>query len=355
MTELEFIETNPQVTDPANPAILEDNINILYSCDLLPGFGIADLNNPVTITGMTIPFKYMNGNIDLQQTILQAETITFRYAEGGAINGIHDLTATILERVRRATYFYIRLRPIVLNPSSYTAGAVQLGDPDEIEVVPSTILMPDGSGNFDPQYTYFKYRQVPSEIIFNPYISTVFNNSPDNPLLSNATVLRKANYIQQVDRNEDPIQPTNLTQILLNQATAAEIQDSNYTSAGIINARYVGSKLTSGSVPGNDPALALVGIRASIHPSGSNFSKIRGINVSDREVQQVYFTPQVTNIIAGGKTRTYGGNKSFPTGSNLMYVEEGNRFVRISNRDIYSIDEDKMHSTNNLGTIIRTQ
>ena len=156
-------------------------------------------------------------------------------------------------------------------------------------------------------------------------------------------------------RNEDPIEPTNLPQILLNQATPAEIQDSNYTTAGIINARYVGSKLNSGRVPGNDPVLGLVSIRASLHPSGSNFTKIKGVNLSDRQIQQVYFTPQVTNTIAGGKTRVYGGNKSFPTTPNLLYLEEGNRFVRISNRDIYSIDEDKMHSTNNLGTIIRTQ
>jgi hypothetical protein len=353
MTELEFINANPGVS--GSNGVLVDNINVFYSSSLrrfpnpitgdLELTSIPDLSHQVSITGMSIPFKYLQGNVDIQQTILQAENITFRYSGAGDVSGSVFLTATILERVRRATYFFIRLRPIVLNPSNYTRGQIQLGNRSQF--VPSP--------NADPQFNTVNYFQIPSEIIFNPYISTVFNNSPDNPLLSNATVLRKANYVQQVDRNEDPIQPTNLAQILLNQASAAEIQDSNYTSAGIINARYVGSKLTSGSVPGNDPALALVGIRASLHPSGSNFTKIRAINVSDREVQQVYFTPQVTNNIAGGKTRTYGGNKSFPTGSNLLYVEEGNRFVRISNRDIYSIDEDKMHSTNNLGTIIRTQ
>jgi hypothetical protein len=338
MTELEFINIDPG-------ANASDNINVFYSSSVFNGLSIADLSNPVSITGMTIPFKYVDKNIDIQQTILQAENITFRYSGAGNLSGIKNVTATILERVRRSTYFYIRLQPIVLDPTDYSGGQVQLGN--------SQSLVP--SPNSDPQYTYVKYFQIPSEIIFNPYISTVFNNSSDNPLLSNATVLRKANYVQKVDRNEDPIQPTNLTQILLNQASAAEIQDSNYTSAGIINARYVGSKLDSGSVPGNDPALNLVSIRASLHPSGSLASKIKGINLSDRQVQQVYFTPQVTNTIAGGKTRTFGGNKSFPVAPNLLYVEEGNRFVRISNRDIYSIDEDKLHSTNNLGTIIRTQ
>lgn len=338
MTEIDFIDI-----DPAAEAT--DNINVFYSSSVISGLSIADLSKPVLITGMTIPFRFINRNVDLQQTILQAENITFKYTNAGDINGVNNITTTILERVRRSTYFFIRLTPVLLNPQSYTNNFVQLGNTGSL--VPSS--------NQDPQFTYFKYMQVPSEIIFNPYISTVFSNSPDNPILSNATILRKANYIQQVDRNEDPIEPTNLNQILLNQATPAEIQDSNYSISGIVNARYAGSKLTSGSVPGNDPALGLVGIRASLHPSGSNFTKIKGINLSDRQVQQVYFSTQVTNTIAGGKVRSFGGNKSFPTATNLLYVEEGNRFVRISNKDIYSIDEDKMHSTNNLGTIIRTQ
>lgn len=353
MTELEFINTNPGVS--GSNAVLVDNINVFYSSSLVrfpnPTTGvmeatsIPDLRQEVKIIGMSIPFKYLQGNVDIQQTILQAENITFKYSSAGDVNNNTYLTATIEERVRRATYFYIRLRPLILNPANYTVGQVQLGN--------RSVFVP--SPTPDPQFNTVNYFQVPSEIIFNPYISTVFNNSSDNPLLSNATVLRKANYIQQVDRNEDPIEPTNLSQILLNQASAAEIQDSNYTSAGIINSRYLGSKLNSGSVPGNDPALSLISFRASLHPSGSNFTKVKGINLSDREVQQVYFTPQVTNSIAGGKTRTFGGNKSFPTQPNLLYIEEGNRFVRISNRDIYSIDEDKMHSTNNLGTIIKTQ
>lgn len=338
MTELDFINI-----DPASEAT--DNINVFYSSSVFSGLSIADLTKPVAITGMSIPFKFVSRNIDIQQTILQAENITFKYTSAGDLSGHTSITAAILERVRRSTYFYIRLRPTILNPTNYAGSSVQIGNTGSL--VPSP--------NLDPQFTYFKYMQIPSEIIFNPYISTVFNNSADNPILSNATILRKANYIQQVDRNEDPIQPTNLAQILLNEATPAEIQDSNYTTAGIINARYVGSKLNSGSVPGNDPALSLVSIRASLHPSGSNLNKVKGIPLSDRQIQQVYFTPQVTNLVANGKTRTYSGNKSFPTGSNLIYLEEGNRFVRISNRDVYSIDEDKLHSTNNLGTIIRTQ
>lgn len=339
MTELDFINIDPGAT-------ALDNINVFYSSSVLLPTSIANLSvGRVAITGMSIPFRYIADNLDLQQTILQAETVTFKYTEAADLGGSKYVTVQIIERVRRTTYFYVRLQPKILETSNYPNNILTLGN--------STTLIP--SSTQDPQYTYEEYIQNPSEIIFNPYISTVFNNSVDNPLLSNATVLRKAGYIQQVDRNEDPILPTNLTQILANRATPADVQASNYSTLGIINARYEGSRLTSGSVPGNDPALGLVSIRASIHPSGSNFTKVKGINISDRQIRQIYFTPQVTTSIAGGKTRTFSGNKSFPTDSNLLYLEEGNRFVRISNRDIYSIDEDKMHSTNNLGSIIRTQ
>ncbi len=330
MTELEFININPT-------SEYTDNINIFYSSSVIPGTSYANLNiGQVSIAGMTIPFQYVSENLDLQQTILQATTVTFKYNDSPN----PFVTATIIERVRMSSYFYVRFNPVVI-PTPTT-----LGNQTPVQIIPD----PN-----DPQYSYFKYYQNPSEIIFNPYISIKFANSDDNPILSNATVLRKSLFIQQSDRNNDPIQPTNLPQILLNRATPAEIQDSNYTVAGIVNARYDGSKLTSGSVPKNDPALSLIPIRASLHPSGSNFTKIKGINLSDRQLTAVYFSPQVTNPIAGSKVRYFSGNKSFPVASDLLYIEEGNRFVRLVNRDVYSIDEDKMHSTNILGSIIRIQ
>ncbi len=267
MTELDFINIDPQQDT-------FDNINVFYSSSVLLPTSIADLSRGrVLITGMSIPFRYTAGNLDLQQTILQAQTVTFTYTDAGDINGNKTITVHITERVRRPSYFFIRLQPTVLETSNYPNNLIKLGNTGSL-VIPT--------GTTDPQFTYQEFIQTISDIIFNPYISTVFNNSADNPLLSNATVLRKAGYVQQVDRNEDPILPTNLSQILANQATPAEIQASNYTTAGIINARYEGSKLTSGSVPGNDPALGLVSIRASLHPSGSNFSKIKAINLSDR-------------------------------------------------------------------------
>ena len=94
MTELEFINTNPGVS--GSNATPVDNINVFYSSSLLSFFNpvdqtteassIPDLGQRITITGMSIPFRYIDGNIDLQQTILQAENITFRYSGAGDLN-----------------------------------------------------------------------------------------------------------------------------------------------------------------------------------------------------------------------------------------------------------------------------
>jgi len=340
VTELEFIQINPNSEGT-------DNINVFYSSSVYLEYGTSDAalgRGQVKITGMSIPFRYIAGNVNLEQTILQASTVTFKYTSAADLTGENHISLTIAERVRKTDYFYIRFVPGVLTNTSFPGNQIQLGN--QSQIIHTTV---------DPQYWYTKYIQNPSEIIFNPYISEKFQNSEDNPILSNATVLRKAAFVQQVDRNEDPIVPTNLAQILLNRASPAEIQNSNYTTTGIINGRYNGSKLTSGSVPGNDPALGLVNFRASIHPSGSLFTKIKGISISDRTIQKVYFSPQLSKAIAGGKNRVFSGNRSFPATPDLLYIEEGNRFVRITNSDIYSIDEDKMHTTNVIGSVIRTQ
>ena len=113
MTELDFINI-----DPAAESI--DNINVFYSSSVYLPTSIANLSTGrVAITGMSIPFRYIARNIDLQQTILQAETITFTYSGAGNINGIKNVTARILERVRRSTYFYIRLQPVFLEKTQF--------------------------------------------------------------------------------------------------------------------------------------------------------------------------------------------------------------------------------------------
>lgn len=79
--------------------------------------------------------------------------------------------------------------------------------------------------------------------LFEPtIISSVFTNSDYNPLISNATFSRTSDFIYDVDRVKNQSQPTNLDAILDQSADAAPIQDSSYSSVGITNSRYNGTK-----------------------------------------------------------------------------------------------------------------
>jgi len=102
--------------------------------------------------------------------------------------------------------------------------------------------------------------------------------------------------VRKVDRQTSQFNPTNLTAILSGSAQFAEIQNCSYTKAGLINARYNGSKATSAGpiarvynkeffttrinqekIPGNEPALNLITFKASIHADDANTTVIKGL------------------------------------------------------------------------------
>lgn len=105
---------------------------------------------------------------------------------------------------------------------------------------------------------------LPSEEYFTDVIilpSTeggVFEGSDYDVLLNNSMNNRLSTYLQVSDRAErsgGTTNPINLTSILIDNATLASIQDSNYSDTGWINGRYDGTpttKLTFGNI---DPAV----------------------------------------------------------------------------------------------------
>ena len=105
---------------------------------------------------------------------------------------------------------------------------------------------------------------LPSEEYFTDVIilpSTeggVFEGSDYDVLLNNSMNNRLSTYLQVSDRAErsgGTTNPINLPSILIDNATLASIQDSNYSDTGWINGRYDGTpttKLTFGNI---DPAV----------------------------------------------------------------------------------------------------
>ena len=118
------------------------------------------------------------------------------------------------------------------------------------------------------------------------------------------------------------------------------------TKIGLINARYRGTKLTSGSVVGNDPALTFREFEGSIHLLDATVDTIKAITDSAREVQSIYFNP----LISGSHPNK--DIQSFPSGSNFIYEEQDNKFIRIANKKIYITEKDQVLTTSETGTVI---
>ena len=83
-------------------------------------------------------------------------------------------------------------------------------------------------------------------LVAEPYFSEDFSTALDcQPLLNNAILNSVNSQFQEVDYNNGMFIPSNQQLILDNQATRAQVQDSNYSSFRHILPRYNGSKSTS--------------------------------------------------------------------------------------------------------------
>lgn len=309
MTELEFINTDPRSYGDG------PNVNLLYSSSVAdPGVDNTP-TPPFIIQGISIPFA-ANNNISVVNALKEVESIKFDFTEG-------FVTLTVTARQKKNGWFFLRTEPVEFNTLPTLVEIVAPGSPFEQNI----------------------YRYDNSNFIFLPYTQISFINNDYNVLFNNASISKKNAIAQVVDRTSDAANPTNLVAILNQTATPAEIQNCSYTKAGIVNARYNGTKLNSGSIPGNDPALGLREFKASIHPIGSSNNTINSINLSDREVVNVFFNP----FVSGSHPTKVVQN--FPSGSNFLFQEQGNKFIRLVNSKVFSTERGEIYVTDELGTV----
>lgn len=86
---------------------------------------------------------------------------------------------------------------------------------------------------------------IGAQTVLEPYITTPFINSDYDVLMNNAVANRPNSFYMDVDFADSQVLPINQQAILSSSATPAVIQDSNYSSAGWVNSRYIGKELTS--------------------------------------------------------------------------------------------------------------
>lgn len=309
MTELEFINTDPRTYGGAG------NANLLISSSVVD-LGVDNTPEPpYYIQGLTIPF-YSEDGLNLQPTLKEVEEFRFTFTEG-------VVRSRVLDRQKRNGWYFFRVEQAIVNTLPPATATVGIGTPAEQDI-----------------YTF-----TDSNFIFVPYITLAFTNSDYNATINNASKAKFNSVAQVVDRSSDSANPTNLQAIIDFRATPAQVQNCTYTKAGIVNARYDGTKLTSGSIPGNDPAVGLRSFEGSIHPQDSSINTIKNINLSDRVVKNLYFNALVSGSHPNKKVQT------FPSGSNYIYEGQGNKFIRLVERKIYSVEKGVVFTTNGFGVV----
>lgn len=239
---------------------------------------------------------------------------------------------TSLASLNTVTLFYTNGSELVLDVQEGTV------IDDSYYYYPVTpILVDTGSLNLDSC----------SSIILDPPIATLrFAVTDDNALYNNSESSRTATYIYQVDRRKDAINPTNLSSIISQSASPAEVQEGNYYIKSYTGIRYDGIKvvghisgseafalspfggsLTGGALEFDDPALAYIPFQASIHGLTIDSGSIINRAIGDRELKTLYFNP-----ITPGSTLTT------PSLNRPIYEERGNQFFRLQNIKFYIPD-----------------
>lgn len=324
----QFSNTKPQ----------NGTINLLYSQS------ISNSGN-FTIIGACIPFESANG-ISIENSL--QELTEFTVNQKNSPESIDKIVFNVSQKTRKSGYYFVQF-----TDSSYIDNETFiLGDNStfvsESFTSASVTYNSDQNGSFN---------EIPpatedEAVLLDPFIVGSFTNSEYEPLLSNAIDLEPNTFRFIVDRNESQINPKNFESIISRSADKANVQDSNYTDSGLVNARYVGTKLTSGSVVGNDPGLSFTQFGGSIHADDSDNTTISQINASERIIEQIYFNFDKNRIISS--SASVSSYSRVPELGNYIYEfdTESNRYVRLVNSKIFNIESGRVVTTDQAGLVI---
>ena len=119
--------------------------------------------------------------------------------------------------------------------------------------------------------------QVSSDISQTILVEPILLNNPESEDFLNISIHR------DFDEDQHPYAPK------------ASVQDSNYTTSGIVNARYKGTKTDSSDYSGIEPAIAAQPFQAAIYDIGDNDLFICSQSLSDRTIEDFLFIGSSTS------------------------------------------------------------
>jgi hypothetical protein len=192
---------------------------------------------------------------------------------GLTLNLTSDIIVVVNNVTRLGSYYHLTIDPIEIldEVNEEVCFGVKLDPTDEL------VSIDFRNSNFNP--------------IFNN-VPEVLTGAAQAALFSNKENTRRGKSIQDVDRKNDTIVPTNIQQLLSGSANLAEFPLSNYSSLANTTGRYLGSK-TSVQDYGVEPIVGASEFMGSVYGKDVTNSTICSQLSEDRVVETLLFAPDV--------------------------------------------------------------
>jgi hypothetical protein len=283
--------TKQQVNDFINTAPESGEARFLWS-----GSTGADTSVTASVVGMTISIFDCNGNS-------RAESIS-----NLSLFTIGSDTLSTFNKQDKTNYFYYEVVPTVTGSLADAEGACT-----------ETSLTPP------PKITTFK----------NSEYNAVFNNAVNIRRIQRYETGSSgfSNGVFELVKTNSQLTPQNLNAVMSGSAATASFQESNIYSKSWTLPRYEGSKLSSGSLFYNDPALSFKGFNAIKYKLTESSSAIR--SQSNIETELFYFNPPFATLRSGLRGYFQGSETDIPPSSQPVYELVGKEFKRITKSKLY--------------------
>jgi len=283
--------TKQQVNDFINTAPESGEARFLWS-----GSTGADSSVTASVVGMTISIFDCNGN-SRAESISNLSLFTIG----------SDILSTY-NKQDKTNYFYYEVVPTVTGSLADAEGTCT-----------ETSLTPP------PKITTFK----------NSEYNAVFNNAVDIRRIQRYETGSSgfSNGVFELVKTNSQLTPQNLNAVMSGSAATASFQESNIYSKSWTLPRYEGSKLSSGSLFYNDPALSFKGFNAIKYKLTESSSAIR--SQSNVETELFYFNPPFATLRSGLRGYFQGSETDIPPTSQPVYELVGKEFKRITRSKLY--------------------
>jgi hypothetical protein len=185
--------------------------------------------------------QYVLGN----QTNIPIQFITSASVTGSASGGVTIQIYSNIGGVVASQTETLGSSPWKQNLSASYSGTAQEGEQFYINVINSSVSSISYTGSFYVTQSVVPTSSISDLVVLQPYIDEDFFASDYNVLAGNALEPRVNSFYMDVDYSVGIITASNQQAILSGSATRAAVQESNYTTAAIINSRYIGKELNS--------------------------------------------------------------------------------------------------------------